>query len=197
MLASAFKRVALLGLRARVSVEGMAAVVRYLRNPAPDLTVGVLRRYGATIGAQARFKGSLFLDNVWEDEHSAGDLRHLVVGDNCYIGDSVYFDLAHEVVIESNVVVSARAALVTHQDCNRSPFLSGVFARRGEGIRLGSGAWVGFGATILAGSVVGADAAIAAHALVRDDVPPRTLSAGVPARRVRGLSPGPSSEAEL
>jgi acetyltransferase-like isoleucine patch superfamily enzyme len=52
-------------------------------------------------------------------------------------------------------------------------------------VRIGDHVWIGARATVLKGVTVGNGAIIAAGAVVHDDVPPRTLVAGVPARVVR------------
>lgn len=54
---------------------------------------------------------------------------------------------------------------------------------------VGKGATIGANATILCGIKIGAFAMIAAGAVVTNDVPPHTLVAGVPARRVGHVSP--------
>jgi acetyltransferase-like isoleucine patch superfamily enzyme len=168
-------------------VLGIPRLIRYLRNPNPRLTVKLLRIFGATIGGGTTFKRGVYLDNVYEDQDSAGDFSRLQIGANCYIGDGVYFDLANQVVLEDNAVVSGRAAFVTHADCNRSAYLEKIYPRRCQPIRVGSGAWIGFGATLLAGVRVGHEAVVAAHALVRADVQARTLCGGVPAKTIHAL----------
>jgi acetyltransferase-like isoleucine patch superfamily enzyme len=55
-------------------------------------------------------------------------------------------------------------------------------------VRIEHNAWLGRGAIVLPGSVIGAHAVVAAGAVVRGNVPPRTLVAGNPARAVRELS---------
>jgi acetyltransferase-like isoleucine patch superfamily enzyme len=54
-------------------------------------------------------------------------------------------------------------------------------------VRLGANVWVGRSATILPGVTIGDHAVIAAGSIVTDDVPARTLMAGVPARPIRTL----------
>ena len=49
-------------------------------------------------------------------------------------------------------------------------------------ITIGSNVWIGANCTILPGVTVGDDAVIAAGAVVREDVPPRSIVGGVPAR---------------
>jgi putative colanic acid biosynthesis acetyltransferase WcaF len=168
---------------------GIGWVVRYLRNPNPRLTVKLLRAFGAQVGDRTTIKRGLKLDNVFEDAHSAGDFRHLRIGDNCYIGEDVYIDLANEVDIGDNVVLSGQVALITHADCNRSARVAIAFPRQCRPIRIRSGAWLAFRATVLAGVTVGADAVVAAHAMVREDAEPATVYAGTPARPLRTLVP--------
>ncbi len=49
------------------------------------------------------------------------------------------------------------------------------------------GASIGSGATILAGLTIGEDSIIGAGAVVTKDVPPKTVVAGVPARKLRSI----------
>jgi acetyltransferase-like isoleucine patch superfamily enzyme len=175
-----FAGIALLG-----KLFGVGMVVRYLRNPNPRVTVRLMRAFGARVGDRTRFKRAVLIDNAYEDRHSTGDLRHLRVGANCYIGDGVYFDLADAVVLEDDVVISGEAAFVTHADCNRSPDLSRAFPRQCNPIRIRRGAWVAFRATILDGVTVGQNAVVAAHALVREDAEAGMIHGGTPARPIR------------
>lgn len=87
----------------------------------------------------------------------------IVIGDDCLIGDLVaIFDSAHHPVEPSSPT-------------------------RVAPVRLGNNVWIGRSAIILPGVTVGDHAAIAAGSLVKDDVPARTLVAGVPARPIRTL----------
>ncbi len=162
-------------------------VVRYLRAPNPQLVPRILRAFGATVGERTSFKYSLCLDNVTSDANSTGTFSHLHIGDNCYVGDGVYFDLADEVWIGSNSMVSGRASFVTHEDCNRSEWLFSVFPRQTAPIRVEEGSWIGFGSILLLGAVVGECGMIAANSLVRGQTAPRCLYAGMPARLIRQL----------
>jgi acetyltransferase-like isoleucine patch superfamily enzyme len=111
----------------------------------------------------------------------------LKIGENCYIGDCVYFDLADQVIIGNNVVVSGYAAFVTHADCNRSKYLENIFPRICKSITIQDGAWVAFRATILTGVTVQKNSVVAAHSLVSADVEECTMVAGAPARKIRNL----------
>lgn len=171
-----------------VKVFGVSVAVRYLRNPNPRVTVRLLRTFGAHVGDRVTIKRGLLLDNAYEDENSAGDLSHLIIGANCYIGEGVYFDLADRVILEDDVVISGNVSIVTHADCNRAPYLSKAFPRRNGPVHIKRGAWIGFGATVLHGTTVGAHAVVAAHALLRTDAAPKTVYAGTPAVPRRHLN---------
>jgi len=169
---------------------GISYVVQYLRNPNPLVTAKLLRAFGAKIGDATTFKRTIFLDNVFEDENSAGDFSHLVIGNNCYIGDCVYLDLADEIVIKNNVVISGQVSFVTHADCNRSKELKVLFPRTRGRIVVKDGSWIAFGATLLQGISLGERAVIAANSLVNKDVDDFSLWGGVPAVKIRDLEHG-------
>jgi maltose O-acetyltransferase len=52
-------------------------------------------------------------------------------------------------------------------------------------ITIGDRVWCGVNVTILAGSTIGDDCVIGANALVRGDIPPRSVAVGMPAKVVR------------
>ena len=54
-------------------------------------------------------------------------------------------------------------------------------------ITIGSDVWIGANCTILPGVTIGDGAVIAAGAVVREDVPPRAVAGGVPARVLKRL----------
>lgn len=173
---------------ARGRLFGISSVVRYLRNPNPRLSVRLLRKFGATVGRHTRIKRGLIIDNASEDAHSTGDFRHLVIGENCYLGDEVYLDLAEQIVVGDHAVIAARVSIVTHADCNRSAYLAALFPRICRPVRVESGAWLGLGASLLPGVTVARECVIGAGAVVTADTLPRTLHAGVPAKKIKDLS---------
>src|SRR5437899_229088 len=101
-------------------VLGIWVAVRYLRNPNPRISARLLRAFGAQLGVNTTVKGALYLDNVYQDENSAGDFSHLHIADNCYIGEGVFFDLAEHVHVASNALLSAQTRILTHRACERS-----------------------------------------------------------------------------
>jgi phosphonate metabolism protein (transferase hexapeptide repeat family) len=57
--------------------------------------------------------------------------------------------------------------------------------RSGKRVTVGHDVWIGHGAVLLPGVTIGAGAVIGANAVVSRDVPPYTIVAGVPARKLR------------
>jgi acetyltransferase-like isoleucine patch superfamily enzyme len=166
---------------------GISYVVNYLRNPNPSISVRLLRVFGAKIGEDTTIKRSLYLDNVYEDEDSIGNFSYLTIGNNCYIGDCVFIDLANEVIIGNNVVISGKVSFVTHADCNRSVYLINLFPRTCDKIIVQDGAWIGFDVIILKGLKIGENSVIGARSLVRDDVEEYSLYIGMPAIKTKKL----------
>ncbi|CAH2030486.1 acyltransferase [Trichlorobacter ammonificans] len=166
---------------------GITSVVAYLRNPDPTITIRLLRAFGATVGMHTTFKRGIIIDNAFEDQASTGDFSNLVVGNDCYIGDAVYFDLANKVIIEDTAVISGRVSFITHADCNRSVFLNTIFPRKCAAVKVCRGAWLGFGCTLLAGAEVGENTLLASGALLNGHANSYCVYAGVPAACKRKL----------
>lgn len=166
---------------------GISYIVSYLRNPDPLISVRLLRSFGANIGEATTIKRSVFFDNVYEDANSAVDFSHFQIGSNCYIGDCVYMDLADEISIKNNVVISGRVSFITHSDCNRSKELSRLFPAKRERIIVEDGCWIAFGATILNGVSIGKRTVIAANSLVNKNANDFCLYGGTPAVKIRSL----------
>lgn len=180
-------RIRLLFLKISCSLTGINSAIRFLRNPNPWISVKVIRSFGGKAGKGTTIKRSLFIDNSFEDLNSKGDFSNLVIGENCYIGDMVYLDLADKVIIEDNAILAGKVSVVTHSDCNRSEYLNAKFPRKTAPVFIKKGSWIGFGATILAGVTIGENSVVAANSLVTKDVEPCSLYSGTPATKQKSL----------
>ena len=168
-------------------IFGISYIITYLRNPNPSISVRLLRAFGAKIGKKTTIKRSIYFDNVYRDRCSAGNFSHLKIGKNCYIGDCIYFDLANEIIIEDNVVISGGVSFVTHADCSRSRYLEKIFPRTCKKIIIQNGVWIAFKATILNGVTIGKNSVVAAHSLVKENVMQYCMYEGIPAKKTKGL----------
>jgi acetyltransferase-like isoleucine patch superfamily enzyme len=163
------------------SIEGINALL--LLMPA-KLIVPVLRRYGATIGEGAQIHSPLIVHNA--SPEPGRHYANLVIGNHCYVGRDVLFDLRQRITFEDYVTVSMRCTLLTHTDAGQRPpaHMLPALPASCAPISIHSGAYLGANTTVLQGVTVGANAIVAAGALVRCDVAAETTVGGVPARRI-------------
>ncbi|WP_254456324.1 acyltransferase [Paeniglutamicibacter quisquiliarum] len=111
-------------------------------------------------------------------------LGPLTIGSRVFINRDAY--IRSGVTIEDGVSLGPFVRLITD-----SHHIGQASHRAGPGkteaILIGEGAWLGAGVTVLGGVTIGAGSIVAAGALVRDNVPPNSVAAGVPARVIRQL----------
>ena len=115
--------------------------------------------------------------------------RGCVLGQNCFVGNVTLGDDVH---VQNNVSIYDGVVLEDHVFCGPSAVFTNVVNPRSEVNRkheykqtlVRRGASIGANATIVCGATIGAYAFVAAGAVVRADVPPHALVAGVPARRI-------------
>jgi acetyltransferase-like isoleucine patch superfamily enzyme len=158
------------------------AMVPYRLALFPPLRTAWLRLLGARIGSRVVMHDVRFF-NLYRR-----GLGGLAVGDESFLGDECLLDLAEGIVLGSQVTLAERVLILTHTNVGyRDHPLQKHFPASAAPVRIESGSFVGANATLLPGITVGAGSFVAAGAVVTADVPPRTLVAGVPARRVRAL----------
>ncbi len=111
-----------------------------------------------------------------------GDIE---LADGANVGFNCEIFSASRVTIGRDVLIAAYAYVIggDHDFSDPSkPVLDQ--SRRSQGVTIGNGAWLGAGAKILDGVAIGDAAVVGAGAVVRDDVPPRAVAVGIPARVV-------------
>ncbi len=153
--------------------------------PYPNWRNAFLRWGGAKIGAQS------FVHEVIFQNPQVNGFGNLRLGDRATIQTQTIIDLADQVILESDVTVSAGVAIFTHEDCGAKlgkPLAEHYPPRKGP-VTLKRGCWIGARATVLCGVTVGECAVVGAGSLVREDVPPWTIVAGVPAKVIKTIQP--------
>jgi maltose O-acetyltransferase len=143
----------------------------------------------ASLGARADV--TVAGDGVLElgDHVVVADDFHCYVQGRCTIGDRTfinrwsYLSAFLEVTIGPDVLLGERVSI---HDENHD-VMRGGSAYLASPVRIGAGTWIGAGVTVLPGAQIGEGCVIAAGAVVRGEIPPRSLAAGVPARVVRRL----------
>lgn len=178
-------------------VEALEAEVQFLRDASrPDRPAGSFAQNPhVSLGEQVDIAPGV---TIWASEERPvvlGDYVKLYrgvemigpisIGARSFINRDGYVRAA--VTIGERVAVGAFCRLVSdNHDLGPSHHRAGRF--HSVPIVIEDGAWLGVGVTVLGGVTIGKGAVVAAGAVVRHDVPPDTVVAGVPARPVRDLS---------
>ncbi|PIP13013.1 MAG: hypothetical protein COX49_03150 [bacterium (Candidatus Stahlbacteria) CG23_combo_of_CG06-09_8_20_14_all_40_9] len=162
-------------------VCGIDYLSNYISRLPKQVVRNILIRFGAKIGEKTNISTAIIIDNA-----VTKDYTHLIIGDRCYIGKNVFFDLVEPVIVEDEGVISARVTFLTHSDPGER-LLRKYFKRETGKIRIGKGTWIGACATIMPGVTIGECAVIGANALVNKDIPPYSVAVGVPARVIRKI----------
>lgn len=137
----------------------------------------LLRRFGGSIGYGVVIKPGVKVKYPWR----------LNIGDHVWIGEDTWIDNLDVVTIGTNVCISQGVYLCT----GAHDFSRKTFDLITKPIVVEHGAWIAARATILPGVTVGVGALCAAGSVVHEDVAPRTMVGGCPARRIQAL-PSPA-----
>jgi acetyltransferase-like isoleucine patch superfamily enzyme len=126
---------------------------------------------GVFVGAQAYLQG----------RHDGS----FVVGDGCWIGPQCYFD-ARDLIIGAHVGFGPGVRILGSEHTGVPADVPIIRTDlRIRPVRIEDDADIGTGAIILPGVTIGKGSIVGAGAVVRDDVLPYSVVAGVPARPVR------------
>ena len=131
----------------------------------------LLRFFGAKIGKGLVIKTKVRIKNPWR----------LEIGDNCWIGESVWIDNLEDVFIGSNVCLSQGAMLLTG---NHDYTMSDFPYKLGK-IVLEDGVWIGAKSVVCPGIVCRSHAILTVNSVATKELSAWTIYAGNPAVRVR------------
>lgn len=152
-------------------------LVRCSLLPSSAIRIGLLRLFGAHIGARVVMRHSVNVKYPW----------HLEIGNDCWIGEECWIDDLTTVQIGSNVCLSQGAYLCTGNHDWSDP----AFGLIVKPIFIHDGAWVGAKAFLAPGVVLGEGAVAAAGSVVTRDIPSFEVHAGNPASFLKKRRVGP------
>lgn len=148
----------------------------------PPLRIFFLLLLGAKVGA-----GSIILNARFFNWHHKGP-GGLSIGKECFLGDEVLIDLYDEVVLGNSVTLAPRVTILTHLNVGfKNHPLQKYFSKKSSPVVIKNGSVVAAASIVLPGVTINENSFVAAGSVVNQDVPPRTLVAGVPAKIIRKI----------
>lgn len=148
-----------------------------------NVFINALSAEGIVLGRNVSFgRGSIIVCTGVVANKGVG----LVVGDYTGINANAYIACQGGVTIGSNVIMGPGIKIFS-ENHNFSE-LNTPIRLQGETrspVVIEDDCWIGAGVTILAGVTIGHGSVVAAGALVKDNYPPNSLIAGVPAKLIR------------
>ncbi len=135
--------------------------------PVSSFRVRLLRLFGARVGDGVVIRHDVNIKYPW----------HLVIGDDCWIGERVWIDSLTTVRIGRDVCISQGAYLCTGNHNWSDPAFGLMIAP----IQLNDGAWAGAMCLLTPGAVLGNGAVAAAGSVVSGTIPDFEIYAGNPA----------------
>lgn len=131
----------------------------------------ILRAFGAKVGEGLVIKTKVRIKNPWR----------LIIGDHCWIGESVWIDNLEDVVIGNNVCLSQNAMLLTG---NHDYTVSDFPYRLGK-IILEDGVWIGAQSTVCPGVTCRSHAILTVNSVANKQLEEFGIYAGNPAVFIR------------
>ncbi len=136
------------------------------------LRVFFLRRFGCEIGRNVLIKRGVRIHFPWQ----------LKIGDDCWIGEEVWFINHEKITIGSNVCISQRSIICSGSHDYRS--ISLEYAH--EPIVIKDGAWICLDAKVLPGVTIGESSVVSAGEVARKSLPDYSMLVG---GQVRPIDP--------
>lgn len=131
--------------------------------------------------------GTYFGTGTWLRAEGPGPEPLIVVGDHVRTAGQLTISALVGVYVGDRVAIARGVYIADHTHAYEAPGIAvrdqGV--KRVQPVRIERGAWLGTGAVISPGVTIGEGAVVGAYAVVLQDVPPRSLALGAPARVIK------------
>ncbi len=129
---------------------------------------------------------SLFEPQCWITIAPGGRVR---IGEGCFLNLGTMVAAQHEVTIGSHTMIANGGFVsdASHRfDDPDVPVPWQGFTSKGP-TRIGANCWLGANVVVTSGVTIGDRCVIGANSVVTQDLPPRTIAAGAPARPIRSI----------
>lgn len=167
-------------IKFKAKILGDYVINNYLERCSERNITFALNKFHACVDSSANIRQGIILDNTYFKYNK------LKIGPNCYIGKKAFFDMAEDIEIKRDAVISEGVAILTHQDVG-DRLLNKYYKRKTGKVVLNEGCWIGANSTVLCGISIGEGAVVAAGSVVTKDVNPYEVVGGVPARFIKKL----------
>ncbi|ASY11367.1 putative colanic acid biosynthesis acetyltransferase WcaF [Candidatus Planktophila lacus] len=144
-------------------------IFRFTFLPSVIRTV-ILRTFGASVGSGVLIRRGVRVHIPW----------NLEIGDDCWIGEEVWFINHEKITIGSNVCISQRSIICSGGHDYRSASLE--YAHKPVVIK--DGAWVCLDAKVLPGVTIGECSVVSAGEIVRKSLPDYSMLVGGQVRQI-------------
>lgn len=135
-----------------------------------SLRPSLLKLFGASIGSGVLIRRGVRVHFPW----------NLEIGDDCWIGEAVWFINHEKITIGSNICISQRSIICSSGHDYRSASLE--YAHKPVVIK--DGAWVCLDAKVLPGVTIGECSVVAAGEIVRKSLPDYSMLVGGQIRQI-------------
>lgn len=139
--------------------------------PSSRFRVLLLRLFGAKIGKAVTIKPRVNIKYPWK----------LKIGDNCWLGESIWIDNLDDVIMGNNVCISQGAYLC----CGNHDYKKESFDLIVKGIYLQDGVWIGAFSIVCPGVTCASHSILTAGSVLTNDALEYGIYQGNPAIRVR------------
>lgn len=107
------------------------------------------------------------------------------IGENSLINDFTYINSADKITVGDNVLIAPFCHLTDRNHGTEKDKLIRVQKGNSAPIEIGNDVWLGSGVKVLKGVKIGDGAVVGANSVVTMDIPPYTIYAGIPARKIK------------
>ena len=181
-VAGAANRAGLRRMRSEVRPRSFAA---FGPDTVIELPLKAINRHRIAIGQGVHIRPNAWLSATCNQ--AADDGPCITIGDRAELGADLVIACEMRVAIGPDVLAADRVFIGDnhheYRDVTKPVRLQGHAKARP--VEIGAGAFLGIGACVLPGVTIGAHAVVGAGAVVTDDVPPRCVVVGNPARTVK------------
>jgi acetyltransferase-like isoleucine patch superfamily enzyme len=106
---------------------------------------------------------------------------NFVVGNKCYLGTHLLFNVTEDVIIGNEVGIASRTMIYTH--ASFLPYTEGYWVNFGR-VVIGNRVWLGAGVFIHPGIEIGNDVFVNSRSVIRKNIPSGKVMEGFPAKAI-------------